>query len=237
MAGTDVVLNATYMRHNVPVTDAAIAAGVHLVDLGSYYPETLQQLERHEAAVAAGCRIVPGCGVAPGPDQHPRPARRRSARRGRRDPDVLVHHPPDVDVAGHRRHAVRCEHRDVGRPRGRRDRRATLVHRRGGVRLPGAVRPAGGPSRAASRAGDPAAVHRGPRRELQGGLPGRRDDADPRPARTRVRPARAVHLRWDDDLAGPLRRRLHRPARHRPGRPQRQRQARPGRGPARRARR
>ena len=66
LADTDVVLNATYMRHNVPVTDAAIAAGVHLVDLGSYYPETLQQLERHAAAEAAGCRIVPGCGVAPG---------------------------------------------------------------------------------------------------------------------------------------------------------------------------
>jgi saccharopine dehydrogenase-like NADP-dependent oxidoreductase len=66
LAGTDVVLNATYMRYNVPVTDAAIAAGVHLVDLGSYYPETVAQLERHEAAVAAGCRIVPGCGVAPG---------------------------------------------------------------------------------------------------------------------------------------------------------------------------
>ena len=66
LAGTEVVLNATYMRHNVPVTEAAIAAGVHLVDLGSYYPETVAQLERHEAAVAAGCRIVPGCGVAPG---------------------------------------------------------------------------------------------------------------------------------------------------------------------------
>ena len=66
LADTDAVLNATYMRHNVPVTDAAIAAGVHLVDLGSYYPETLQQLERHDAAVAAGVRIVPGCGVAPG---------------------------------------------------------------------------------------------------------------------------------------------------------------------------
>ena len=66
MAGADVVLNATYMRHNVPVTDAAIAAGVHLVDLGSYYPETLEQLARHDAAVTAGCRIVPGCGVAPG---------------------------------------------------------------------------------------------------------------------------------------------------------------------------
>jgi saccharopine dehydrogenase-like NADP-dependent oxidoreductase len=66
LANTDVVLNATYMRHNVLVTDAAIAAGVHLVDLGAYYPETLQQLERHAAAEAAGCRIVPGCGVAPG---------------------------------------------------------------------------------------------------------------------------------------------------------------------------
>src|SRR5262245_47892382 len=42
LAGADVVLNATYMRHNVPVTDAAIAAGVHLVDPGSYYPETLE---------------------------------------------------------------------------------------------------------------------------------------------------------------------------------------------------
>jgi lysine 6-dehydrogenase len=66
LADTDVVLNATYMRQVVPVTDAAIAAGVHLVDLGAYYPETLQQLDRHDAAVAAGCRIVPGCGVAPG---------------------------------------------------------------------------------------------------------------------------------------------------------------------------
>jgi lysine 6-dehydrogenase len=66
LADTEVVLNATYMRHNVPVTDAAIAAGIHLVDLGSYYPETMAQLERHEAAVAAGCRVVPGCGVAPG---------------------------------------------------------------------------------------------------------------------------------------------------------------------------
>jgi saccharopine dehydrogenase-like NADP-dependent oxidoreductase len=66
MAGADVVLNATYMRFTVPVTDAAIEAGVHLVDLGSYHPETLEQLDRHDAAVRAGCRIVPGCGVAPG---------------------------------------------------------------------------------------------------------------------------------------------------------------------------
>jgi saccharopine dehydrogenase-like NADP-dependent oxidoreductase len=66
LADTEVVLNATYMRQVVAVTDAAIAAGVDLVDLGAYYPETLQQLERNDAAEAAGCRIVPGCGVAPG---------------------------------------------------------------------------------------------------------------------------------------------------------------------------
>jgi len=66
LAETETVLNATYMRQVVAVTDAAIAAGVHLVDLGAYYPETIEQLDRHEAAVAAGCRIVPGCGVAPG---------------------------------------------------------------------------------------------------------------------------------------------------------------------------
>ena len=66
LADTDVVLNATLMRHNVAVTDAAIRAGVHLVDLGSYYPETLEQLDRHAVAEQAGCRIVPGCGVAPG---------------------------------------------------------------------------------------------------------------------------------------------------------------------------
>src|SRR5690242_17869809 len=56
LGGADVVLNATYMRQVVAVTDAAIAAGVHLVDLGAYYPETLQQLERNDAAERAGCR-------------------------------------------------------------------------------------------------------------------------------------------------------------------------------------
>ena len=66
LADTEVVLNATYMRQVVAVTDAAIEAGVHLVDLGAYYPETIQQLDRSAAAERAGSRIVPGCGVAPG---------------------------------------------------------------------------------------------------------------------------------------------------------------------------
>jgi saccharopine dehydrogenase-like NADP-dependent oxidoreductase len=64
--GVDVVVNATYMRTNVGVARAAIDAAVHLVDLGSYYPETLQQLDLHDDAVQAGARVVPGCGVAPG---------------------------------------------------------------------------------------------------------------------------------------------------------------------------
>ncbi|MQA05221.1 MAG: hypothetical protein GEV07_21675 [Streptosporangiales bacterium] len=66
MAGHDLVLNTTLMRYTLAVTDAAIAARVHLVDLGSYYDDTLAQLERNAAAEEAGCRIVPGCGVAPG---------------------------------------------------------------------------------------------------------------------------------------------------------------------------
>jgi lysine 6-dehydrogenase len=66
IAGFDVVLNCTLMRQNVGVTRAAIDAGVALVDLGSYWPETLEQLALHDDAVAAGARIVPGCGVAPG---------------------------------------------------------------------------------------------------------------------------------------------------------------------------
>src|SRR5437764_14371795 len=64
--GFDVVLHATYMRHNVGVTRAAIDTGVALVDLGSYWPETLEQLALHDEAVTAGARVVPGCGVAPG---------------------------------------------------------------------------------------------------------------------------------------------------------------------------
>ncbi len=66
LRGVEVVLNATFMRWVPRVTRAAIEAGVHLVDLGAYHPETAEQLAMDEAARAAGCRIVPGCGVAPG---------------------------------------------------------------------------------------------------------------------------------------------------------------------------
>jgi lysine 6-dehydrogenase len=66
MRGADVVLSATFMRHNVAVTRAAIRAGVHLVDLGAYWRDTADQLELDGQAREAGVRVVAGCGVAPG---------------------------------------------------------------------------------------------------------------------------------------------------------------------------
>ncbi len=86
------------------------------------------------------------------PDQRPGEARRRPARHGRRDPDVLVHHPSDVDVTGDRRDPLRRQHRDVDRVGGRPAGRIPLVQRRGALRLPGAVRRAGGPPRPPPRA-------------------------------------------------------------------------------------
>lgn len=62
----DVVLNATFMRHNVRVTRAAIEAGVHATDLGAYVDDTREQLALDDQAAEAGVRVVAGCGVAPG---------------------------------------------------------------------------------------------------------------------------------------------------------------------------
>ena len=233
LAGTEVVLNATYMRQVVAVTDAAIAAGVHLVDLGAYYPETRQQLDRHEAGAARGLPHRPRLRRGAGPDQHPRAAGRGRPRPCRRDPDVLVHHPPDVDLAGDRRDPLRREHGHLGRVAGRRPRRAPVVRRRGALRLPGAVRRAGGPHRPPPRAGHAAALDRRRERRVQGRLPRRRDAAHRGPARARVRPREPFML--DGASISPRRfaasyigsRGIA------PDDRERQRQARPGRGHAR----
>ena len=127
--GAEVVLNATYMRHNVPVTDAAIAAGAHLVDLGSYYPETLQQLDRHAAAARGRLPDRARLRRRSRPHQHPRPPGRRPARHGRERPYLLLHHPPAVDVSGHRRDAVRRQLRHVAGLRGRPPGGAPVVRR------------------------------------------------------------------------------------------------------------
>lgn len=66
LADADVVLNTTYMRYAVPVARAAIAAGVDLVDLGSYEETTLELLALDDDARRAGCRVVPGSGAGPG---------------------------------------------------------------------------------------------------------------------------------------------------------------------------
>jgi short subunit dehydrogenase-like uncharacterized protein len=170
--GAEVVLNATYMRHNVPVTDAAIAAGAHLVDLGSYYPETLQQLDRHAAAARAGCRIVPGRGVAPG-------LTNILARLGADRLDAVesvriysyITHPlwtsPGIVVTRFDASSGTSLVYEGGRLGG-----ARVVPRRAAGRLPRAPWRAGGAPRPASRAGHPAALHRPSERRIQGRLPG-----------------------------------------------------------------
>ena len=223
--GAEVVLNATYMRHNVPVTDAAIAAGAHLVDLGSYYPETLQQLDRHAAAVRAGCRIVPGCGVAPG-------LTNILARLGADRLDTVE----SVRIYSYITHPLWTSPGIV----------VTRFDASSGTSL---VYEGG---RLAERAsfGDPQRivfpepygeqeVHLVPHPEpvtlprsidvqnvvVQGRLPGRRDPSHPGADGARVRQRRAVRRRRRGDRAASVCRRLHRPARHRRGRPQRQREA------------
>ena len=214
LAGTEVVLNATYMRHNVPVTDAAIAAGVHLVDLGSYYPETLEQLDA--ARRGRGGRLPDRARLRrrARPDQHPRPARR--GRSSTRVDAVRLYsyitHPmwtsPGIVVT--RFDASTGTSR---RPRGRPARGAAVVQRRRDDRLPGTLwradrppRPPSG-SRSRSRApstsanvvfkvGYPADETRRIEALLELGFD--RDDA--------------VRARWRRDLAAPLCRRVHRAA-------------------------
>ena len=112
---------------------------------------------------------------------------------------------------------------------------APSFSRRGALRLPRAVRRAGGPPRPPPGAGHPAALHR------------RRATSCSRSAtRPTRRAASASCSSWASiattpfevdgvaDLAAAVRGGLHRQSRDRPGRAQRQRQARPGRGPARR---
>lgn len=66
IAGADVVVSAVPYRLNVALTDAAIAAGASFCDLGGNTAVVRAQLERHEAARAAGVSVAPDCGLAPG---------------------------------------------------------------------------------------------------------------------------------------------------------------------------
>jgi saccharopine dehydrogenase-like NADP-dependent oxidoreductase len=61
----DIVLNCTSYKFGLGITEAAIAAGRSMLDLGGLY-NTPRQLEMDEKARAAGCTVLLGCGATPG---------------------------------------------------------------------------------------------------------------------------------------------------------------------------
>lgn len=62
----DVFLCGTPFGFIPSATEAALRAGVSMVDYGGHTPTVLQQLERDAEAKAAGIAIVPDCGMGPG---------------------------------------------------------------------------------------------------------------------------------------------------------------------------
>src|SRR3989442_7228319 len=61
----DCVINSTWYDLNVPITEAAIAAGIHYFDLGGLYHQTLRQLKLDARARDAGVTCVLGVGSKP----------------------------------------------------------------------------------------------------------------------------------------------------------------------------
>ena len=66
MEDADVTISALPYRFNVGVTESAIAAGTHLIDLGGNNDVVAAQLELDAAAKEAGIVVIPDCGLAPG---------------------------------------------------------------------------------------------------------------------------------------------------------------------------
>lgn len=66
LAGADVVINCVQHDVNLRVMAAALAAGVHYVDLGGLFTWTRRQLRWHRRFVRAGLMAVLGMGCAPG---------------------------------------------------------------------------------------------------------------------------------------------------------------------------
>lgn len=64
--GLDVFLCGTPFGYIPVATEAALRAGVSMVDYGGHTPTVLKQLERDADAKAAGIAIVPDCGMGPG---------------------------------------------------------------------------------------------------------------------------------------------------------------------------
>ncbi|MHB1310776.1 MAG: saccharopine dehydrogenase family protein [Gemmatimonadaceae bacterium] len=66
MAGVKAVLCAVPYYFNLPMTEAAIAAGAHFCDLGGNTEIVFQQKALDARAAAAGVTVIPDCGLAPG---------------------------------------------------------------------------------------------------------------------------------------------------------------------------
>jgi lysine 6-dehydrogenase len=66
LAGLDVFLCGTPFEIIPQATEAALRAGVSMVDYGGHTPTVLAQLQRDAEAKAAGIAIVPDCGMGPG---------------------------------------------------------------------------------------------------------------------------------------------------------------------------
>jgi saccharopine dehydrogenase (NAD+, L-lysine-forming) len=66
MRDWDVVINSTWYELNLLVMQAAIAAGIHYLDLGGLYHMTRKQLELDRAAKDANVSCVLGMGSTPG---------------------------------------------------------------------------------------------------------------------------------------------------------------------------
>ncbi len=66
LRGADAVVSAMSFKLNEAVTDAAICAGVHMVDLGGNTGVVRAQHKHDARAIAACVSIVPDCGMGPG---------------------------------------------------------------------------------------------------------------------------------------------------------------------------
>ncbi len=66
MQGHDACMNALPYYFNLPVTEDAIASGLHYCDLGGNTEIVFQQLELDPQAREKGVSAIPDCGLAPG---------------------------------------------------------------------------------------------------------------------------------------------------------------------------
>src|SRR5207245_9246333 len=62
----DCVINSTWYDLNVPITEAAIAAGIHYRDLGGVSPQPPPQLNLDSRANDDGVKCITGIGSTPG---------------------------------------------------------------------------------------------------------------------------------------------------------------------------